>query len=358
MCGAARRRTRRRPTCPEARRRRAPPRSRSSPRTSHAVAVTVGHGKDFDIRNVGQVPRVTQRHTTGPDEADPAATHSSIPLVTANDYPPTPALRPRTVNDSTSVWLGIWRPCAWKPAARDGLRDSAMAQHGAHRSDQRGSVASCAAARLWRHRERDRHAHPGASQTRRTCCPGNRGREHHRGRREDRRISHPAIRSPHRTVQRGDGVAAAHMHHVLTWLRNRIDIDLVHDHLEALGPPSWPQPAARFRRYCTRCIGIWPDGRRFTAASKAPAGYGSTVSRRPNWHGRRPAFVRAVSAMSTSPPRSLRTRRKGRRAPSVTTLYWSPESPRSRANMSRCGWQSARLRTRARRAGRALHDIR
>jgi glycosyltransferase involved in cell wall biosynthesis len=31
------------------------------------------------------------------------------------------------------------------------------------------------------------------------------------------------------------GVAAAHMHHVVTWLRNRIDVDLVHDHLEALG---------------------------------------------------------------------------------------------------------------------------
>ena len=31
------------------------------------------------------------------------------------------------------------------------------------------------------------------------------------------------------------GVAAAHMHHVVTWLQNRIDVDLVHDHLEVLG---------------------------------------------------------------------------------------------------------------------------
>ena len=31
------------------------------------------------------------------------------------------------------------------------------------------------------------------------------------------------------------GVAAAHMHQIVTWLRNRIDVDLVHDHLEALG---------------------------------------------------------------------------------------------------------------------------
>ena len=31
------------------------------------------------------------------------------------------------------------------------------------------------------------------------------------------------------------GVAAAHMHHMVTWLQNRIDVDLVHDHLEALG---------------------------------------------------------------------------------------------------------------------------
>jgi hypothetical protein len=31
------------------------------------------------------------------------------------------------------------------------------------------------------------------------------------------------------------GVAAAHTHHVVTWLQNRIDVDLVHDHLEALG---------------------------------------------------------------------------------------------------------------------------
>jgi glycosyltransferase involved in cell wall biosynthesis len=31
------------------------------------------------------------------------------------------------------------------------------------------------------------------------------------------------------------GVAAAHMHHLVTELRNRCDVDLVHDHLEALG---------------------------------------------------------------------------------------------------------------------------
>ena len=28
------------------------------------------------------------------------------------------------------------------------------------------------------------------------------------------------------------GVAAAHMHHVVTWLQNRSDVNLVHDHLE------------------------------------------------------------------------------------------------------------------------------
>ena len=78
------------------------------------------------------------------------------------------------------------------------------------------------------------------------------------------------------------GVAHAHLHAVLRALRDRDDIDLVHDHVEVVGlavlAAAALAPAPR--RCCTPCTGTWPSTRTSTPASTPGRGSGSTACRR------------------------------------------------------------------------------
>src|SRR5690348_3897489 len=75
------------------------------------------------------------------------------------------------------------------------------------------------------------------------------------------------------------GVAHAHLHAVVRALRDRDDIDLVHDHVEVVGLRSWRRRRWRpeSRPCSTPCTGTWASTPTSTPASTPGPGYGATA---------------------------------------------------------------------------------
>ncbi len=147
---------------------------------------------------------------------------------------------------------------------------------------------------------------------------------------DDRRCAFPdgqfgRLAGPYAQVM---GITHAHMATVLETLRERPDIDLVHDHLEVVGPSVLGALDGEARRCSRPSTGTCASTPSSTAPSTARAGCSSTASPTPSSAPPRPTCDARASAPSTSastwPPTGSRPTR-------ARTSWCSAASPRSRA---------------------------